>query len=305
MRRLALFFFMHIGSFLAVLVYIVVGGRAGYTPDGVRHALDVALVVMTAYVALAWSQGESKQFDASLWVLFAVGVLAAHADIRPLFALYVRYFGVLLFGTLALTALVPLILGRETFTYYFARRQIPPWQVKLPGFHAVNRVITAWWAVLFCSAAALCAAAPLDWRFTLLYPNLLIFGLGMTSSVWLPLLYFRLFPPALPGAIEPLIMAMPFVFDRRAAAGRQASIQFVVSGAEPGEYHLRIAGKRCESFLGRADAPDLTIHTPDVVWMRIVRGELDGERALASGLYRAEGDLTILPKLGDWFPRRR
>ena len=169
----------------------------------------------------------------------------------------------------------------------------------------MNRVITAWWAVLFFFAAALCAAAPLDWRFTILYPNLVVFGLGMTSNFWLPLLYFRLFPPDLPRAIEPLIMAMPFVFDRRAAAGSHASIQFFVSGAEPGEYNLRVAGKRCESFLGRTAAPDLTIHTPDIVWMRIVRGELDGGDALAEGLYRAEGDLAILAKLGEWFPTRR
>ena len=53
MARLARFFFMHIGSFLAVITYIVVLGGAGPTPAGVRHALSVALSVMTGYVVLA------------------------------------------------------------------------------------------------------------------------------------------------------------------------------------------------------------------------------------------------------------
>ena len=100
-------------------------------------------------------------------------------------------------------------------------------------------------------------------------------------------------------------MGMPLAFDRRAARDARASIQFRVTGAEPGEFHLRVAGGRCQSFVGTAPEPDLTIYTPDAVWMRVARGELDGGQALAEGLYRAEGDVAILTKLGEWFPPRR
>jgi hypothetical protein len=44
--------------------------------------------------------------------------------------------------------------------------------------------------------------------------------------------------------------------------------------------------------------------TSDTVWLRIVRGELDGAQALQEGLYRAEGDFSLLVKMGEWFPRR-
>jgi len=47
------------------------------------------------------------------------------------------------------------------------------------------------------------------------------------------------------------------------------------------------------------------VYTPDTVWMQIVRGELDGERALREGLYRAEGDFALLSKISEWFPARR
>jgi len=305
MRHVTRFFFMQIGSFVPVIVYFYLCGRAGFSADGVRHALLVALVVDSAYIALAWSQREAKQFDAGIWSLFAFGTLATRAGAEPVLWLYQHYSPTLLFVTLGLTALVPLLLGRETFTYYFARRQFPAWQLKVPEFHDVSRVMTVYWTLLFFTAAGLCAWAPTDWHFTVLFPNLLIFGLGMTAILWMPPLYFRFFPPALPRAIEPLIMGMPMVFDRKAARDTRASIQFRVSGNEPGDYYLAIARGKCRSFEGIAPAADLTVYTPDTVWLRIARGELDGEGALRDGLYRAEGDFALLAKMGEWFRSRR
>ena len=63
MRGVARFFFLHIGSFVPVFLYLYLCGTAAFSADGVRHALLVALVVDSAYIALAWSQGEAKQFD--------------------------------------------------------------------------------------------------------------------------------------------------------------------------------------------------------------------------------------------------
>ena len=111
----------------------------------------------------------------------------------------------------------------------------------------------------------------------------------------------KLFPVALPESVEPLIMGMPMAFDRRAAGAARASIQFRVSGTEPGNYWLRIGNGRCESFEGVAPAPDLVVHTPDTVWLRIVRGELDGGEALAAGLFHIEGDPQLLATFPSWF----
>src|SRR5438132_105021 len=180
MRGVARFFFMQIGSFVPVFVYFYLCGTA-FTADGVRHALLVALVVDSAYIALAWSQGEVKEFDAGIWTLLATGTLATRAGVETVLRLYQRYSPTLLFVALGLTALIPLVLGRETFTYYYARRQLPRWQLKVPEFHDVSRALTAYWALLFFTAAGLAAWAPTDWHFTFLYPNLMIFGIGMTA----------------------------------------------------------------------------------------------------------------------------
>jgi hypothetical protein len=246
-----------------------------------------------------------KQFDVGFWTMFAVGTLASVLGIAPVVHLFHLYSPAIVFVTLVVTALVPLVLGRETFTCYYARRQVPAWQTKVPEFHAVNRVVTAWWIVLFAIAAWLCVWSPRDPRFTLLYPNAIVLGLGLTAVLWIPPLYFRLFPAGLPTTIEPLVMGMPLVFDPKAARDMNADIQFVVSGPDAGRYYLRIADGKCRSVAGTAPEPTLTLYTPDSVWVRIARGELDGGQALADGLYRAEGDFSLLMRLGELFPTRR
>jgi putative sterol carrier protein len=301
--RAARFFFMHLGSLVAVVVYFYLYGASGYSAEGLRSALLTALVVKSGYMALAYWYGEHKYFDFGIWIMFAVGTIGAYGDIEPVARLFRFYSAAILFVTLGLTAIVPLLLGHEPFTYYFARRQLPLWQLKTAEFRAVSRVMTVYWALIFFSAAGLCAYAPLDPRFTFLFPNLLVFGPGITAQWWLPPLYFKLFPPTLPQAIEPLIMGMPMAFNAEAAREARASIQFHVSGTQSGDYWLRIADGKCESFEGVADRPDTTVHTLDTVWLRIAHGKLDGEQALAEGLYRVEGDYAVLAKMREWFTR--
>ena len=301
--RVVRFFFMYLGPLVTIVVYFAVFGAAGDSMSGLRTALFVALGMQSAYIAAAWLLGEHKQFDFGIWLMFAAGALAALIGFTPLLALYQAYSPALVFVTLGLTAGIPPLFGFEPFTAHFMRRQLPRWQLKLPISVRIGAVIGYFWAALFLVAAGLCAYAPRDPRFTTLYPNLLVVVVGMTAGKWLPPLYLKLFPLALPTSVEPIIMGMPLAFDRRAAGAACASVQFRVSGAEPGNYWLRINDGRCESFEGIAPAPDLVVHTPDTVWMRIVRGELDGGHALAAGLFRIDGDPELLAAFRTWFSR--
>ena len=300
--RFARFFYMHVGSFVALLVYAIDLARAGQAAEGLRHALLVALVVETAYVALAARRDELKYADDCLWTVFALGTLLVQAGVSPAVFLFQNYSSAIFFGTFSLMALVPLLLGRETFTYYYARRQTPRWQQNLPTFHSINRLMAAFWTLIFFTATLLAASAPHDWRFTALYPNLLIFVVGVPAPLWCTPLFLRFFPPALPQTVEALIMGMPFVFSSEAARDADARIQICVSGADAGDYYLRIAKGKCESLEGRTPMPDLTVYTPDTVWVEMMHGRLDRARALEQGLYRVEGDLTMLAQMAKWFP---
>ena len=302
--RAVRFFFMYLGNIVVILLYFVLCG-AEFSAGQVYTALVIASAVQTGYIGLAYYCGELKQFDIGLWLLFAVGALAGWVGAGSLLALFQHYSPALVPGTLGLVALVPLVLGAEPFTTHFARRQVPRWQQQTPQFVGVNRVMTAYWGIVFGVATLLAAYAPTDWHFTALYPNLVIVCAGMTAALWLPPLYLKFFPGELPQHIEPLIMGMPMMFSPRLAGDARATIQFRVSGVQPGDYYVHVNAGKCESFEGVATAPDVTIHTPDSVWLRIARGEIDGARALEQGLYRVEGDPGLLGNMRDWFTARR
>ncbi len=97
------------------------------------------------------------------------------------------------------------------------------------------------------------------------------------------------------------IEGMTLVFDPDAAGDLDGTIQFDVSGPEPGVYHLRIAGGECTFHRGAAASPSLTISTPSDVWLRISQGALSGQEAMMQGLYNATGDISLLLKMDDLF----
>ena len=86
-------------------------------------------------------------------------------------------------------------------------------------------------------------------------------------------------------ALRQMLEGMTLSFDAVAAGDIDATLQFNVTGAEPGTYHLHIAESDCTFHLGAAEDPTLTITTPSDVWLKISRGELDAQDALMQGLY--------------------
>jgi hypothetical protein len=139
---------MHLGSLVAVIVYFRLYGASGYSAAGLRFALTAALIVKSGYIALAYWYGEQKHFDFGIWIMFAAGTFAVYAGIEPVVSAFRVYSGATLFVALGLTAIVPLLYGGEPFTYYFARRQLPAWQLKTAEFRAVSRVMTDAWQEL-------------------------------------------------------------------------------------------------------------------------------------------------------------
>ncbi len=95
---------------------------------------------------------------------------------------------------------------------------------------------------------------------------------------------------------------MCLTFDPPAASGLDATIQFEVSGDEPGTYHLRIEISECTFHPALAESPTLVIRTPSEVWLRISQGELSGRDALMQGLYEVQGDPGLLMRMNSLFP---
>jgi len=100
-----------------------------------------------------------------------------------------------------------------------------------------------------------------------------------------------------------LIAKMTTAFDFRAADNLAATIQFRVTGKEPGNYYLHIENDKCAFHEGVAESPTATIHTPSEVWIAITSGEMDAALAYIQGKFRVEGDKGLLLKMRELFKR--
>lgn len=58
---------------------------------------------------------------------------------------------------------------------------------------------------------------------------------------------------------------------------------------------------QCTAREGEAFSPNLTIHSPGDIWLKITRREIDPARALMDGLYEVKGDMNLLMKMGELF----
>lgn len=97
------------------------------------------------------------------------------------------------------------------------------------------------------------------------------------------------------------IRGMPLSFNAHAAGGLRAVIQFRITGAEPGDYYLRIADGTCVFQEGVFHTPDVTIHSSSDVWLSVCYGRLDGTLAYLLRRYRVEGDVWLLMRMKSLF----
>lgn len=101
--------------------------------------------------------------------------------------------------------------------------------------------------------------------------------------------------------IRLLLRGMAAFFNPKAAGDLQATIQFEVTGAQPGNWFLSIENGKCTYNEGKADSPTLTIQTPSEIWLAIANKEIDGQKALMEGKYIARGDMGLLMRLKNLF----
>jgi len=103
--------------------------------------------------------------------------------------------------------------------------------------------------------------------------------------------------------IRIILGGMAVSFNRESAGDLQATIQFDVSGKQPGQWYYEIKDESCTFREGTFDKPTLTLHTPSEVWLAIAKGELDGTQAFMEKKYTAEGDFTLLMRFKSLFGR--
>lgn len=106
---------------------------------------------------------------------------------------------------------------------------------------------------------------------------------------------------ALKKDIRIILGGMVLGFSPEAAGDLRATIQFDMSGTQPGQWYYEIKDGNCAFKEGKVDSPTLTIHTPSEIWLAISLRELDGLQAFMQKKFTAEGDISLLMKLKGLF----
>jgi len=222
--------------------------------------------------------------------------------------LFVYHSTSLLYLVLFLTTLLPQLFGYDPFTYSIAKAWYPEVVWKTPQFRIINLHITYFWSGVFFLAMLSCWLGQEKPLFSIALPLLFVLGFGLPFSRRYPGYYLKLRITAQPSDIstfpstaKELVLRMPQRFDPQAAPGLQADIQFDLSGEGGGKMVLSIADGQCRVRDGEVSNPTLAIISPADIWLKVTRGEINRPKALMDGLFKVEGDMNLLMKMGELF----
>jgi putative sterol carrier protein len=105
----------------------------------------------------------------------------------------------------------------------------------------------------------------------------------------------------MPLTISDLMSRMPGALMPDKATGVDAVIQFIFTGAEPGNWYASIKDGKCTVAQGDAPSPKMTLTADSSDYIKIITGELDRMKAFMEGKIKLGGDLTLAMKLMQMF----
>ncbi len=83
--------------------------------------------------------------------------------------------------------------------------------------------------------------------------------------------------------------------------GIEVTVQFYITGDDGGNWILEIKDQKAEVRTGEIDKPSITIKMKDKNYVKLVNGELSGQKAFMTGKLKFKGDMSSglkLQKLG-------
>ncbi|MGA2317289.1 MAG: SCP2 sterol-binding domain-containing protein [Thermodesulfobacteriota bacterium] len=300
---------LFITSFIPVIAFKVIArvGEANLAQAKAATVVGLILAGIQFILSKQFLKRTTYQEKAFLGFL-GFGTAWVYFTPTPLSSLFVEHSTTLLYSLLFLTTLLPQLFGYDPFTYAIAKQWYPETVWKAPQFRLINLHITYIWSCLFflsCLSSWLGHGKPV---FYILIPLILLFGIGLPFSRKYPDYYLKrtfttqpIDPSLFPATAKELISRMPLGFDPETGKHLKAEIQFVLSGEGGGEMVLSIAEGKCTFRGGKTPTPTLTIYSSGDVWLKMARGEISRPKALMEGLFRVEGDMNLLMKMGDLF----
>ena len=102
--------------------------------------------------------------------------------------------------------------------------------------------------------------------------------------------------------IEGILNAMPGVFDAAKAGGQSAIFQYDIdTPAGLKQYQIIVEAGKCTIQKGPAAKAKCTLKSNLPTFLRIMAGDLDGQKAFMSGVLKISGDVMFSRNMTLWF----
>jgi len=296
-------------SFFPVAIFKMLARLGEITPGRVKVAVVTGLILAIGQFFLSRRFLKYTTYLEKAFLGF-LGAGTAWMFLTPpqTSYLFVYHSTSLLYLVLFLTTLLPQLFGYDPFTYSIAKAWTPEAVWKTSQFRIINLHITYFWSAVFFLATLSCWLGQEKPLFSIVLPLIFVLGLGLPFSRQYPGYYlkteFTARPSdssALPSTAKELVLRMPLRFNPHAVPGLRADIQFDLSGEGGGKMALSIADGQCRAQEGEVSSPTLAIISPADIWLKMARGEINRPKALMDGLFKVEGDMNLLMKMGELF----
>jgi putative sterol carrier protein len=300
---------LFVTSFFPVVIFKALARVGEITPGRVKVAVATGLVLAgVQYLLSRRFLGYTTYLEKAFLGFLAAGTAWIFLAPPETSSFFVQHTISLLYLLLFLTTLLPQLFGYDPFTYAIAKQWSPEAVWNTPQFRLINLHITYFWSLVFLLATLSCWVGQEKPLFSVVVPLIFILGMGLPFSRKYPGHYLKregggrpADPSAFRGTARDLVLHMAHSFNPGAASDLKAEIQFDLSGEGGGKIVLSIADGQCAAREGQTLSPTLTIRSPSDVWLKMARGEISRPKALMDGLYRVEGDMGLLMRMGDIF----
>ncbi len=102
-------------------------------------------------------------------------------------------------------------------------------------------------------------------------------------------------------SINEFMTRLPLAFQPEKATGLDVTLQFILTGAETGEWYAVIKDSKCSVTQGTTPSPKLTVTMDSSDLMKLLTGQLDGMQAFMLGKIRLAGDMNLAMKMINLF----
>lgn len=105
-----------------------------------------------------------------------------------------------------------------------------------------------------------------------------------------------------PITVKELFASLPSKLDPAAAEDLDVVYQFDLSGAQGGQYHLRVKDGICVVEEGIHADPHVTLSMASEDCLKVLNGQLSGPAVVMSGRLQISGDIGLAMQLKSLFP---